>query len=134
MSRNGLTLNFLRSSDNDIRKRQSERQEKKIATDLRGTGTIGSGNKGMKGDAHGGDPDAGQRIMAEAKSTNGKSMSIKLAWLDKLVREALQAGMQPVLYLRFEAAQFQGMTDWACVPASRLKELLDLEASVTKVE
>lgn len=132
MRKDKLTLGFLRSDENDTRKTSFERHERKVASDLGGGLTIGSGNKGMKGDAHGGDANAGQRVMAEAKCTKGKSMSIKLSWLDKLVKEALHAGMQPALYLRFEAAQFQGATDWAMIPAERYKELLEVEAAKVK--
>lgn len=128
MAERSMNLGFLTGDANEIRKEQSKRQEKKLARDLGGTTTIGSGNKGMKGDAYGGDPDAGQRVMVEAKSTKNKSMSLKLAWLDKLVREAMAAGMEPAVHLRFEAAQFQGFTDWMAIPHSRYLELLDIES------
>lgn len=123
-----LKLGFLTGDDNEGRKKQAERHEKQVARDLGGTLTHGSGSKGMKGDAHGGNPNAGQRIMAEAKSTKAKSMSLKMAWLEKLVQEATEANMEPVLYLRFEAMKFQGATDWAVVPAARYRELLSKEA------
>jgi Holliday junction resolvase len=124
------TPSFLRGDDNDIRKEQFKRHEKKVIADLNGTGTIGSGNKGMKGDAHGGNADAGQRVMAEAKSTKAKQITLQLGWLEKLVREALSVAMEPVLLIRFDATKLIGARDWAVVPAERYKELLEAEAEL----
>lgn len=120
-------LNFLTGTDNEGRRRRFERQESDLAAMLGGRTTIGSGNKGMKGDAHVSN-EHGQRVMAEAKSTEGLSISLKLAWLEKLVREALQAGMRPMLTLRFTAAKIQAAQDWAMVPLDRYEELLETEA------
>jgi Holliday junction resolvase len=123
-----MKLGFLTGTDNEARQSQFKRHEKKVAADLGGRKTVGSGGKRMKGDAHGGNANAGQRIMAEAKSTQHRSMSLKLDWLEKLVEEALQAGMDPVLYLRFDAMKYNGVMDWAVLPAERYRELLETEA------
>lgn len=121
MGKDKLTLGFLTGSANENRQTQFKRHEKQIADDLGGRTTIGSGNKGMKGDVQ------TKKVMAEAKSTDKKQISLKMEWLEKLVREALEAGMEPVLYIRFLAMQYAGRRDWAVIPAERYKELLETE-------
>jgi Holliday junction resolvase len=125
---------FLTGEPDEERERRKSRRgweghEQRTALALGGRRTIGSGNKRQKGDVHGGDADAGQRIMGEAKSTKHRQMTLRLEWLEKLVKEAFEAGMEPVLPLCFESLSV-GASDWALLPMERLKELLELEADV----
>jgi len=120
---------FLGEDPNERRKKGFTRHEKKLAKDLGGVTTVGSGNKGMKGDVHGGDRDAGQRIMAEAKSTQARQIALKLDWLEKLVNEAFDARMEPALFLRFDSLGSSNYQDWAVIPKNRYLELLEQEAS-----
>ena len=122
---------FLTGDPNNNRKRISKRQERRTAKKLGGKETIGSGNKGQKGDVWAGDLEAGQQIMVECKATEGKQITLKLAWLTKLVKEAFQAGREPALVLTFNAMDF-GAKDWAVIPLDRYQELLELEAAQKK--
>jgi Holliday junction resolvase len=121
---------FLTGDANETRRRNFKKHETGLAGLLGGRTTVGSGNKGQKGDVHGGNADAGQRIMAEAKSTDARQLTLKLDWLEKVTNEAREAGMEPALFLRFDASRFAGAKDWAVVPAERFRELLELEAQV----
>lgn len=123
---------FLTGDENARRQRISRKQEREMAKELSGVVTIGSGNKAMKGDVYGGNADAGQRIMAECKATEKRSISVKLDWLEKLVKEARESGREPVLLLRFDAAKQFGAHDWALLPKDRYIELLQVEAALKK--
>lgn len=65
--------------------------------------------------------------MVECKSTIGRTISLKLDWLEKLVKEAFEAHKQPVVSLRFESAKFAGKKDWVVIPADRYHELVQEE-------
>jgi hypothetical protein len=120
---------FLSGTENENRQRAFRKHERDAAKELGGVETVGSGAKGMKGDAWGGDRDAGQRIMAECKSTKNRSISLSLDWLEKLALEAFQRGMEGVLMLRFDSARTAGK-DYAVVPKDRYLELLAREAEL----
>lgn len=112
-----LKLGFMDGDENNRRRKQFKSHEKKVATALGGIGTIGSGNKGMKGDVWAGDRDAGQRLMVECKMTEKDAVQLKLAWIRKLVREAREASHEPVLALRLH---FEGAArDYGMVPLNR---------------
>lgn len=125
-------IKYLTGETNERRTTSFKRHERGVRKALGGVETVGSGNKGMKGDVWAGDRDAGQRLMVECKATEKRSISVKLDWLEKLVQEAHEAGREPVLAIRFEAMKFAGAKDWAAVPMHRLQELLELEARVRK--
>lgn len=122
---------YLSGDGNRVRRRISRRQERRTAKVLGGRETVGSGSKGMKGDVWAGDPEAGQQVMVECKATTGKQITLKLAWLVKLFKEAFQAGREPALVVTFEAMEF-GAKDWAVIPLDRYRELLDVEAAQKK--
>lgn len=126
----GKSPNFLNGNPNANREKMSKRHEKQVAKSMGGIETIGSGAKGMKGDVWAGEE--GRRLMVENKATEKKSMSLKLRWLEKLVKEAFEAGREPVLAIRFDAMKYGGRKDWAVLPLDRLEELLELEAEVQR--
>lgn len=121
-----LKLRYLDDTANDRRKRTFTRHEGLVTKQLAGIATIGSGNKGMKGDVWAGDPDAGQRLMVECKATERDSVVLKLAWLDKLAKEARESNREPVLAVRYRKDGDEH--DWALVPATRWEELADVIA------
>lgn len=90
------------------------KHERSTAKRFGGTTTIGSGNKGMKGDVHAGG------VMYENKLTTKRSLSLKLDWLLKLRREARAANLEPALSIRFE----EGGEEWVLVPLDRYQEML----------
>jgi Holliday junction resolvase len=122
----GRELKFLRDEPQDRRRKSSRTQERSVAKSLGGRETIGSGNKGQKGDVW------AASMMVECKATEKQSMGVKLEWLEKLVKEAFQAAREPVLVLRFLAMKSQAR-DWAVIPLERYKELLEVEHD-TRVE
>ena len=128
----GKSPNFLNGNPNAKREKMSKRHERQVAKKMGGVETVGSGNKGMKGDVWAGEE--GQRLMVENKATEKKSISIKLKWLEKLVKESFDAGRDPVLAIRFDAMRYGGRKDWAMVPLDRLEELLQIEAEVRRGE
>lgn len=114
------------------RKQGFIRHEKALARDLGGALTPASGALGMKGDVHGGAIEVGQRVMAEAKSTQARQITLKLDWLEKLLNESFEARMEPVLFLRLDSMSSANYQDWAVVPKDRYVELLELEAAVRR--
>ena len=58
----------------------------------------------------------------EAKKTGKKSLSIKVEWLDKIAREAVESGSTPIVALRFEAAEF-AQPDWILMERSFFEDL-----------
>lgn len=114
-------LKFLTGTANEKTGAQAKRQEKSAAKTLGGRTTVGSGNKGMKGDVWAGN------LMVECKSTDKRSISLKLDWLEKLVREAFQKGREAVLLLRWDANTTLPPGDWAVIPFARLAALYEAE-------
>lgn len=95
-------------------------QERRVAGEIGGKPQPGSGNKWYaKGDAKG--PD----LLVECKSTDKESISIKLGVIDKIEREAMLAGREPVLQIDFTGGRKP--RSYALVTADRLMELLELE-------
>lgn len=100
--------------------RMSKRAERRTAKQWGGYRTIGSGNKGQKGDIHVGN------LMIERKDTKARSIRVKLDDLEKLVVEAFEARKEPVFMFGFEQDTLHP-TSWAAVPEDRLRELFEIE-------
>lgn len=66
-------------------------------------------------------------VRAENKSTQNASMSIKLAWLEKITKESLPNGETPVLSIQFvnEAGVPVKSGAWVMVPESVFREWVD---------
>lgn len=93
--------------------------EKNVQKSLGGVLTPGS---------RGGDLMVGKDILVEKKSTNKKSIVLKLDTLDKIDRIAFGSNRHPVLVVEFETEQHSFVNkEWAIVPLDLLKELLDLK-------
>ena len=98
------------------------RSEKRLQRKAGGLPTPGSGNKQIKGDLRHGPK---LERMIENKSTTARSMKVQVSWLEKLEKEAFEAGKEPVLVLDFEAMSL-GSRQWAMIPLDRLLELYEL--------
>lgn len=108
-----MDLKFLTGSANDARQKMAKGHETAVKRATGGVLTIGSGNKGMKGDVQ------SQGWMIECKATSKLSLSLKLEWLEKLVREAAARRMRPALSIRFDT----GDQDWVLVRAEDFETL-----------
>ena len=90
-----------------------QRAERKAAKRLKGTLTPASGAKdGAKGDI------VLRKFLVESKATKHESITIKLAWLDKIAKEALDTGRDPALLIQFVDAAgntWRG-SGWALIP------------------
>ena len=112
-----------------------KRGEKNTAKALSGTLTPGSGKGKMKGDMMHGYSTTGRarergfKRMIEKKSTVAKSIKLEQAWLEKIEKQAFEAGKEPVLVIEFEAMGF-GSKQWGMVPLEKLKEYFELEDEV----
>lgn len=102
----------------------SKRQEKKVKKKSKGKLTIGSGNKGIKGDIVG--FTAKRKRKTECKTTDKTYIKIKREWLEKLERQAYEDDSEPVLVFGFSNIEF-GSYDWGAVPYDRLEELFEIE-------
>ena len=120
----------------------SQRQEKRLAEKLGGQRVSGSGAGKAEtrpkpmGQARAGgfilgkgDVDT-KALLAEAKSTSKKSLSLKLAWLEKIYQEADAVGKTPGLGISFEGrSALSGWSDfpkdWIMVPAEWLQAVLE---------
>lgn len=115
-------------TSNDI----GRRGEKRTNTILGSVLTPGSGRGRTKGDMlHGFSRTGrhrprGHRRMIEKKSTQYNSIRLQKSWLEKLEKQAFDAGKEPVLIIEFETMTF-GSTQWGLIPLSKLKELFELE-------
>ena len=94
-------------NDTPKRLKDSRKQEARTAKTLKTSLTIGSGNKNQKGDSQ----DLGlfgrRGRMVENKVTEKKQMAVKREWLEKLSKEALAAGKEPVFVFGFTETSFE---------------------------
>lgn len=100
-------------------KKKSQVQESRIAKELDGRTTPGSGAfDGLKGDVK------TAEFLIEAKRTDKSSISVKKEWLEKIDKEAIDIGKKPALVI--ELGGMQGFTEneWVAVPMSVFKKLI----------
>ena len=82
----------------------------------------GSGSQqGWKGDV------IGDLFLIESKSTSNRSLGVKLAWLDKISKEALGRSRTPALAVQFVDEEGQAVRggSWIMVPETTFKELTE---------
>ena len=95
------------------RKQHGQQAEKRAAKRLKGRQTPASGAMdGAKGDI------VKRTFLIESKATKNESMSVKLAWLDKIAKEALDTGRDPALLIQFVDAAgnpWRG-SGWVLIP------------------
>lgn len=105
----------------DRKQKKSKKQEVRLAKKLGGKRQKGSGSQPHnKGDVRCID------LLAEAKRTDKKSISIKVQYLEKIVKESLAYDCVPAVAIAFEDVPKLVPKDWVLVPAEFLRELLDL--------
>lgn len=98
------------------------KSEKRILEDMGAEQTIGSGAfAGMKSDGVKGP------MRIECKSTVGKSMGIKLEWLEKIRQEALETGKTPMVTLSYVDSEGKPKPggDWIMMPRYLLQDFMD---------
>lgn len=117
---------FLQRQDLAPKNAHGKRSEKRIAQTLGARLTPASGaTAGAKGDMkHVGD---GFKVLMEAKSTVAQTLSVELAWLQKITKEALEKGMTPALTLSFVRPDGNALPhgEWVAVPLWAWQELLE---------
>jgi len=95
------------------RNQHGQKAERKAAKRLKGRQTPASGALvGAKGDI------VKRAFLIESKATKHASISVTLDWLDKISKEALDAGKDPALLIQFVDAggnPWRGST-WVLVP------------------
>ena len=66
-------------------------------------------------------------FLAENKSTSNESVSLKLAWLEKVSKEAITRGKEPLLTLQFVKSNGEPVMfgSWALIPEQVLNEILE---------
>ena len=100
--------------------RHGQKAEKRAAKRLKGRLTPASGALvGAKGDI------VKRRFLIESKATKDASIRVTLAWLDKIAKEALDAGKDPALLIQFVDASgnpWRG-SGWVLVPERVFAEI-----------
>lgn len=99
-----------------------QRSEKKTAKRIGGSANAGSGAiEGFKGDI------TLRDFLVENKSTEHKSVSIKLEWLDKISREARELGKDPALSIQFVDKQGNPLRGgrWVLIPEDEFNGFLE---------
>lgn len=97
-----------------------QQAEKRAARRLGGRQTPASGAlEGAKGDIRRG------KFLLESKATRKRSMSVQLAWLEKISKEALDAGLDPGVVLQFvdSTGRSYPAGRWVLVPERVFEEL-----------
>lgn len=99
------------------------KSEKRLAKDLGGRLQMASGALAhAKSDILLGD------FRIEAKSTNGESLALKRAWLEKISREAQSSGQTPALTISFVDNEGRAVmhtnSEWVAIPMWKFKEMI----------
>lgn len=104
----------------DRKKKKSVKQEDRLAKRLGGRRQKASGAcPHNRGDVR------MPELLTEAKRTDKKSISIKIAYLEKISLEAIQCDSVPAVAIAFLDTPPLVDRDWVMIPASFLAELLD---------
>ena len=105
----------------DRKKKKSVKQEDRLAKKLGGRRQKASGACPLnRGDVR------LPELLAEAKRTDKKSISIKIDYLEKITREAVQYDSVPAVAIEFTNTPPMVDRDWVMVPSSFLAELLEV--------
>lgn len=111
----------------DHKRKKSMAQEDRVAEKLDGQRQIASGAfPGHRGDVR------CDELLVECKRTDKKSISITIAYLEKISREASEYGCSPAVSISFDGIKpkfrggpFMVDQDWVLVPAKFLAGLLE---------
>ena len=107
----------MKSSNN-----HGQKAERLTSARLGGKARVGSGSiEGFKGDIE------FAEFLLENKSTINKSISLKLAWLDKISREARAEGKTPGLSVQFVDTQGKPVRHgrWVMIPEDEFREAFE---------
>lgn len=100
--------------------KHGQKSEKKTAKRLSGIARAGSGAiEGYKGDI------TLPKFLVENKSTEHQSLSLKLAWLEKIDRESRSEGKAPAVSIQFvdKGGNSVRQGRWVMIPEDEFKEL-----------
>ena len=107
--------------ENKQKRKIFEDHESDTASVLNGRKVAGSGSsEHAKSDVY------NEVYRVECKATGRQSLSIKLEWLEKITREALDTNLTPLLAIRFDEADL-AEKDWIAMPRSEFIELTNKE-------
>ena len=102
-----------------------KRQERNLASHIGGRPTPSSGSGAVKGDAQTRKNRINETlILAEAKLTTKKSISLKLEWLTKVLGYAQQDGRYPLLEIEFVELSGKSHGKFYVAPEYLMNELL----------
>jgi hypothetical protein len=93
------------------------KHERGLAESVSGKQVVGSGNKNDKSDVK------TDKFRYEAKSTDKRSLILKLDWLEKIVNEALRTGRKPAISIMFSEAADPCGKRWVMIEEDLFKEL-----------
>ena len=92
-------------------KNKANRQEKRLAKELKGYTTAASGAGRNKGDID------IRKFKIEVKRTDKQSLAIKKEWLLKIDEEAFGVGKEPALIIEIDGVE------WAVIPKRIFKQI-----------
>ena len=105
-------------------KTRSFRQENRVAKKLDGKRQRGSGSlPHRRGDAKSCEG-LDTELLVECKETQKRSMRIEGKWLERINREALEAGKEPALSIEIGGMNQTTPKDWTMIPTELLRRLL----------
>jgi hypothetical protein len=110
----------------DKKRKKSIKQEDRVAKKIGGRRQVASGAfPGHRGDVR------SDELLVECKRTDKKSISVTIAYLKKISKEASAYGRTPAVSISFEGIKpaFEGAPslvdqDWVLIPARFLTEML----------
>jgi hypothetical protein len=102
------------------KRKKSMKQEDRVADALGGYRQKASGAlPGNRGDVK------GVELLGECKRTDKKSISITIAYLEKITHEAVAYDRIPAVAIEFGNTPKMVSRDWVMVPAEFMQELLE---------
>jgi len=108
--------------ESKVNRHRSQRQERRVAKEVRGTVTPNSGATpfgSKKGDVQ------TEGLLIEAKLTNKDRFTVTESLIRKVNREAYKAGKKPCMVVTLEALPNHVEKDWVLMPLSVLKEIME---------
>lgn len=103
------------------KRKKSMKQEDRVADALGGYRQKASGAlPGNRGDVK------GIELLGECKRTDKKSISITIAYLEKITHEAVAYDRIPAVAIEFGSTPKLVSRDWVMVPAEFMQELLEV--------
>lgn len=101
-------------------KAKANKTEKDLARELGGHAVPASGAiDGFKGDV------TTDKFLIDSKETASKSLMISSTMLNKICKEAREAGKRPALHLKLGQAALGTSREWMCIPIQDFKELVN---------